>query len=313
MNGINIERVSHLYYNYLAYGCNLVSDIPFLQLNPGNDPSLDTISIRRCEQLPEEPADAHACGPVGRIAPGYFSLRIADLLSFTASNGNTLFYRPENDDDPTSIQLFLLGTGLGAVLMQRKFLVLHGNSIEINGSCIVCVGPSGAGKSTTAAGLMKRGYRVLSDDVCAIDAQGRVVPGMPHIKLWQEAAEHLQVNTDEFSRVRPEMEKFRMPMGDAFCADAISVKTIYVLTTDNCDKITAETISGREMFQALKNNTYRLGLIDGLGLGPLHFQQLAALSKQVQVRVLKRPNVGFELDRLLDFIVADVAAANGQL
>ena len=42
-----------------------------------------------------------------------------------------------------------------------------------------------------AASLAKRGYSILADDVCAINADGEILPSFPQIKLWADAAKQL--------------------------------------------------------------------------------------------------------------------------
>lgn len=300
-------------YCYRAYGLNIVSDIPLLQLSPGSDPDLDTITIKRCDVLPSPPEDAAQIGPFAWAAPNYLSLSIDLTLDLVALSGDTLLYRPFDAESLASLQVFLLGSGLGAVLIQRDYLVLHGNSIEIDGTCILCVGPSGVGKSTTAAGLMHRGFRIISDDVCAVNGQGHIIPGIPHIKLWQEAADSLEVQTAGLSRIRPELEKYRVPMGDAFCAEPIPVQKIYVLSPHNSDDFTVETLKGRDKFLALRANTYRRMFVDGMGLKGAHFQQLTTLSQQITVKRIRRPKTGFRLDELLDLLIADARHGDAPL
>ena len=295
-------------YTYRAYGCNLVSDIALVRLSPGTDPALDTITVGRRDDLPSPPENATQMGERAWAAPNYLSLDIEGVVHFVAMDGRHLFYRPYDGIDDVSVQLFLMGSGIGAVLMQRKFLVMHGNAVEFDGACVMCVGPSGVGKSTTAAGLMQRGHRVMSDDICAIDAEGRIVPGMPHIKLWQQAADGLGLSTAALDRVRPELQKFGLPLADAFCEDHVPIKRVYVLTPHASDEIICERLSAREQFKVLRENTYRLPFVTGMDLHRLHFQQIEALSRRTTVVRLMRPDRGFDLDRLLDALVADATA-----
>ncbi|MEP5152131.1 hypothetical protein [Planktotalea sp.] len=290
-------------YRYRAYGCNIVSDIPFENLTEGADPSRDTITIRRCDSLPDAPKDARAFGNFGMAGAQYLSLNIDGFVRFSALNGNTLLYCPHETATNGTLQVFLLGSGLGTILAQRDFLVLHGNAVEIDGCGMVCVGPSGAGKSTTAAGLMQRGFRVISDDVCAIDAQGQIVPGIPYFKLWQDAASGLNIETTGLSRVHPQLEKYRVAMADAFCADPVDVRMIFVLARSGSQDFTCETLTGHAKFTALRANTYRLEHVEGMGLAERHFQQLHRLSQRITVKRIGRPVSGFHLDQLLDFLL----------
>ena len=70
--------------------------------------------------------------------------------------------------DEDVIRLYILGTCMGAILMQRKILPLHGSAIEIDGKAYAIVGDSGAGKSTLASAFLKQGYQLVSDDVIAV-------------------------------------------------------------------------------------------------------------------------------------------------
>lgn len=303
-----MPSASAMPYTYRAYGCNLVSDIALVRLSPGADPAVDTITVSRRDDLPKTPDDATQMGLGAWAAPDYLSLDIEGVVHFVSVGGRQLFYRPYDGVDDVSVQLFLMGSGLGAVLMQRKFLVMHGNAVEFDGACVMCVGPSGVGKSTTAAGLMQRGHRVMSDDICAIDAEGRIVPGMPHIKLWQQAADGLGLSTQALERVRPEMQKFGLPLEDAFCEDHVPIKRIYVLTPHPSSDIVCEHLNAHEKFQVLRENTYRLPFVAGMGLHALHFQQIEALSRRTAVVRIKRPDHGFDLDRLLDALIANATA-----
>ena len=306
-NGASLKHpTSDLPYHYRAYGFNLASDVPLVRLTPGTDPALDTMIVQRCGDLPEQPENATQIGPFLWCAPDYLSLDIVDVVHLVASGGKTLHYRPYPGIDDISVQLFLMGSGLGALLMQRKLLVMHGNAVEIDGACVMCVGPSGVGKSTTAAGLLQRGYRIMSDDICAIDTQNRIVPGMPHIKLWQEAAEGLGIETHDLDRVRPEMEKFGLPLKSAFCDDRVAIKTIFLLSGHHSNDITIETLKTHEKFMALRDNTYRLPFVAGMNLSALHFQQLNMLAKDVTVKRIKRPIDGFQVGALLDVLLTDL-------
>lgn len=293
-------------YAYRAYGCNLASDIALSRLSPGTDPALDTITVARVEVLPQAPQDAKRHGAFLRAGPNYLELDIEGIVHFVALNGDRLLYRPYAGADPMSVQLFLTGSGLGAVLMQRKLLVMHGNAVQMAGACVMCVGPSGAGKSTTAAGLMQRGYRVLSDDVCAINGAGQIVPGMPHIKLWQDAADALSLSTQGLEPLGLDAQKFGLPLGAAFCADPLPVTRVYLLDPHASADVRLERVQAAEKFRLLRDNTYRFPFVAAMGLSAVHFRQLTELSESVSVTRIHRPQDGFHLDAVLDALIADV-------
>ena len=127
-------------YSCCAYGYNIVSDMPFVSLMTGADPALETITIHRCDTLPDAPSDARALDPFSVAGTNYLSLDIEMTVRFAALNGDTILYLPYDDVSATSFQVFLLVSGLGALLIQCDLFVLHGNAIELEGASMMCVG-----------------------------------------------------------------------------------------------------------------------------------------------------------------------------
>lgn len=59
----------------------------------------------------------------------------------------------------------------------HQYLIVHAASVEKSGHALVLPGPPGSGKSTLCAGLISRGWRLLSDELTLLDpATGCVVP-----------------------------------------------------------------------------------------------------------------------------------------
>jgi len=86
----------------------------------------------------------------------------------------------------------VVGPGLGILLHRRGMLVLHGAAIDVGGRAVVLLGEKGAGKSTTAAALIARGHRLLTDDLVALmpgASAPTILPGPKQMKLWPEAVE----------------------------------------------------------------------------------------------------------------------------
>lgn len=53
----------------------------------------------------------------------------------------------------------------------HRFLIIHGAVLERGGHAILLPAPSGSGKSTLCAGMMCRGWRLLSDEMILIDPE----------------------------------------------------------------------------------------------------------------------------------------------
>lgn len=72
----------------------------------------------------------------------------------------------------------------------HRYLVLHSAVLERTGRALLLQGPPGAGKSTLCAGLVSRGWRLLSDELALVDpATGQVHPLARPISLKNASIE----------------------------------------------------------------------------------------------------------------------------
>lgn len=60
----------------------------------------------------------------------------------------------------------------------HQYLVIHAAVIEKNGKGVVLPAPPGSGKSTLCAGLVMKGWRLLSDELALYDLQSGLIYGM---------------------------------------------------------------------------------------------------------------------------------------
>ena len=246
-------------------------------------------------------------GPYLWVSPQALWLQVPEVARFLVQDGKEIFIDPVPNIDEDSIRVFLLGSALGALLFQRGHLVLHGNGIQVDGKCLVCVGPSGAGKSTLAAAFRQRGYSLLADDVVPVDAQCRAIPGFPRIKLWQDTADKLGIETQSLRRIRPDMEKFNFPLTEQDPLEPLPIRWVYILGSHQQPTIESTLIKGMRRFQPLYRNTYRVRFLEGMALRPDHLKLCGQLASQIHLTRIIRPERGFELDQLVDYILADIA------
>ncbi|MCB9675399.1 MAG: hypothetical protein H6737_09810 [Alphaproteobacteria bacterium] len=108
--------------------------------------------------------------------------------------------------DASIARLLVLGPGLAGVLANRV-PVIHGTTLRTAVGDVVLVGPSGMGKSSFSAAWIRRGARLVADDIAALD--GRCVrPGPPRLKLWEDGIAALGLDGAARARIHPEHAKF---------------------------------------------------------------------------------------------------------
>jgi hypothetical protein len=300
--------MSHL-FRYLAYGLQIDSDIELPELGGHHDRSGEAdLTIRRGEVARFGTEGGGRRGRVRWIDPQHFWLHVNRVAHYLVSEGRNIVVMAEPEAEPSEVRAYLLGSVCGAMLLQRGFLVLHGNAIRLGDGCLVCVGDSGAGKSTLAAGFLKRGFQVLADDVVAVDAAGCAIPGFPRIKLWQDAADILGLSTAGRARVFPGMDKFNIPIESFDPGALLPIRWVYQLTSDEVEDIRIEPITGLRRFRLLRDNTYRNEYLDGIEMLSGHLSQCSRLAGQIHLAKVVRPSTGFSLDRLIDRLIEDTAS-----
>lgn len=302
-------------HSYTLYDLTVVSELelpaqplPTTEAGAGVGAGAVDVDIRFGDIGDEVFAACRQIGPFVFTAPGRMVMQVPDIANYWVEGGARIVIEPAPDSDQDSIRTFLLGSAFGALLMQRGLTVLHGNAINVDGEVLICVGESGAGKSTLAACMERRGYPVLSDDVAALDEDLNVLPGLPHIKLWQDAADTFGVDTDGLPLVRPLLEKFLTPMINPLRTPA-PAGHIYALHLHGHGHIAMRPLLGLERFRMLSKQIYRPKMLHGMGLSQQHLKHSARLVDRVHMVQVERPDGGQSAEALADAILADMRAA----
>jgi hypothetical protein len=235
--------------------------------------------------------------PFLQMARGDLRLSIDDIGCFRITAGERIaWHRQHSGVSDQDISTFLLGSAVGALLIQRGIFVLHGNALEKDGKAIVCMGHSGAGKSTLAYALMQQGWRLLADDLVAVSPDGLVLPGIPRIKLWHDAAKAFGLDPDRLPPIRQGMNKYLL-MGDALqrAPQSAPLRAMYLIHQQRPD--TADPDAGqisritsqKTAALRLRNQAFRPRFVRGLGQEGPNFMALAMLQQRVPLATLPLP------------------------
>lgn len=223
-------------------------------------------------------------------------LEINGIAKFRILDGKEIFWIRDNAFvDDKDIKIFLLGTVMGCILMQRNFFLLHGNVLEKNNRAIICLGNSGAGKSTSAYFLMKNGWKVLSDDIAAINQEGKIFPGIPRIKLWKDAIDEFNIDKTNLQTIRRGHKKYLLDHSLINTSNKIcQLKDIYILnrtlsTYSQEEPILENITSQKSKTLLIRNHIYRKRLIRALNKEKDYFIFIAYIQKQIKLNFLNIP------------------------
>jgi len=299
------KGVNNIIYCYSAFGIRIDSEIMLPELSTVTGGAAD-VRIRYGD-APDKIEFPQEEGYCYQAASGTFLFRVDGVASYYITNGDQIIVRPYSQNNFRVVRLYLLGTAMGVLLMQRGLLPIHGSTVVINGCGVIFTGVSGAGKSTMAAALHKKGYSLLADDVSAVkyDQNGVfwVQPGYPQQKLWQASASMVGIDTIALDRICEDKDKYAVPVAVGFRRLPIQIAAVYEIAVKPCADVSIVPLKGITKLATIMGNIYRGEFVNGLGMKVIHFKQCANLVKQVQAFRLTRPESVISLDRQVEILL----------
>jgi hypothetical protein len=218
---------------YNAFGLHIRSQVPLPELTPAS--SLDQPDIEILLGSTGRALPTRAQGVVFDLfgKDGHY-LAWPDVAAFKISNSDQIIVEPYADVPLAHLPFPLLGPILGLVLHLRGLVVLHASAIEINGRSAIFVGDKMAGKSTTAAAFLREGYRLLTDDLLAIDISASdgpvILPAYGQLKLSDEASQAIALPiATKLPLAYSEFTKRQHRLSNDFSHEPICLDKLYVL------------------------------------------------------------------------------------
>jgi hypothetical protein len=294
---------------YHIFGLNIQSAVPLPSSPVHYEQKFECDVLIDYGTVPEELMDFQFKGAWYQASSRGFLLRIDGVARYYIQDGCRITVMPEEGADEDDVLLFLMGSAMGALLHQRNVLVLHAGAIVVNGKSLIFLGPSGIGKSTLTAGLYKRGYPFLADDVCAITSINGipvVIPGFPRLKLWTDTLTKLKTERKGLKSIRgPQgFEKYFLPVDNAY-DKPVPLRGGYGIQTAEVKGIEIRPLKGAEKINLLIANTYRLEFLKGQGGTASHFHHCAEIGSKIAVYQITRPYDAFLLEELMDLLEAN--------
>jgi hypothetical protein len=298
---VNIEERK---YSYKAFGLNLQSDYILDGLLPSDGPIDVYIVEGKVPVVFTGPAGSNAYWAEGKEK---FAFRVSGMGSFMISYGTEIIVEKGESSDAAAYTLFILGTCMGALLLQRGLVPIHGSALSLKDKEIIITGHSGAGKSTLTAALNKKGYSFLADDIAALHVEENgepwIMPAFPKQKLWRDTAIHLYGSIDSLERIPGIRDKFHVPMASQFITTKRKLRALFEISIHSHDQVELAEVKGSEKLSIILRNTYRFEMIDVKGISAQHFQQCSQIAAHISVFTIKRPETGYSVEEQIDAIL----------
>ena len=292
-------------YFYQLFGFTIASEIECPELPQSPNVSAPDVHFKR-DQLSEDIADRVKVYPRSFLRPqigsGVFQFELPGIARYRVEAGSTIRVSPFQGSTETDIRPYLLGTAMGALLLQRRLLPLHVCAIAFDGQAHAFCGQSGAGKSTLALAFLRQGVRLLCDDVgLAVpqnDGQVRFYPGFPRVKLWRDTLGHFNIDEAPLARDVSRANKFHMNIEASFSTRPLPLAGLYALEKGPPDAPPRfEALDRHRAIGLLIEHTYRTELVMDVGDPHIHLRQCAEVARSVPAFSCYRPWDLDEADR----------------
>ena len=278
---------------YWLYGVGLKSDFTF-PYAASKRPGIAEIRLRKWNDafhsaLPFPPAPTFF--QHSHQLDGTTHLRWPGLFEFViGANGKEIHARQIGRSTLESFHTYLLGQVVSFALLKQRIEQLHATVVTFDGRALALTGDCGRGKSTLAAALLKRGGKLLVDDMLVLKSNGKdllAMPGPPRLKLLPDSAKRVGMSSRNALQMNPLVEKKIFPIRKAE-ADPVPLHGMYVLAAPHprTTRTTMRRCSPAEACAQVIAAAYNLDM-ELPGRAASQFQWAASIANGVEVSMLR--------------------------
>jgi hypothetical protein len=292
---------------YLIGGITLISEIalPELPLIQQQSATPHPVQVRLGAVANHLPG-AVELDPDCFATPAQYLLNIPGIARYLVTAGCEIVVDPDDSAPALDVRGYLLGSIFVVLCQQRGLLPLHASAVAGKSGVVAFLANSGQGKSTIAAHLARRGFRVLADDVCLIDAtqpgSSMVIPTAPWLKLWRTSLENLGTKAEGLDRVFTDDDKYRLPLVPVLTPEPILRLVFLEGNAIPSASIKIEEVPRVQAIPLLMNLTHHSYLLDATSQQEENFLRCGRVLSQARAYRLIRPWGLMHLESTVDVL-----------
>jgi hypothetical protein len=292
---------------YLIGGITLISEIalPELPLIQQQSATPHPVQVRLGAVANHLPG-AVELDPDCFATPAQYLLNIPGVARYLVTAGCEIVVDPDDAAPALDVRGYLLGSIFVVLCQQRGLLPLHASAVAGKSGVVAFLANSGQGKSTIAAHLARRGFRVLADDVCLIDAtqpgSSMVIPTAPWLKLWRTSLENLGRKAEGLDRVFTDDDKYRLPLAPVLTPEPILRLVFLEGNAIASASIEIEEVPRVQAIPLLMNLTHHSYLLDATSQQEENFLRCGRVLSQARAYRLIRPWGLMHLESTVDVL-----------
>lgn len=293
-------------YYYRIYGLNIKSDIrcdELMTLTEGYQAIID-VEVK-LGTVSQEIMQKSQEGLLSDFMDQDIWFQVPKLAIYWIRNGREIIIQTQGNVDLDQVKLFVLGSSLGMIMLQRNQLAIHGGTVVLDNKGLLITGERGAGKSTLTSALREKGYLLVADDVSALDVSNSLIhPAYPQQKVCEDIMDNLGYDKTHYKSLRMDSKiKYLIPTRHQFKSDSVPLKAIVELVCeDEASSLHVQELKGSEKLMTIYRNIYRIEMKIRLGVTPNFFKQCIELSQNTPVYRISRPNNIWSVDEQIRWI-----------
>lgn len=291
---------------YIAGGIIIETDIDFPELLEVDG---DADVCVEYGHVPEILANATTSLPFFSCSEKDVLFKIDDIARYYIQDYSKVFISLLDPERKYDAEKYILTLVLGVLSLKKGFFPLHGGGVIYNGEAYLFTGRSGAGKSTTTMGLLQRGFMAVGDDISNLflkDGRTYVHPCFPRFKLWEDSLKLLQLEGNGEYKLRSNIDKFLVPVGNHLSSVPVPVKRIYLLCHSKDETYKFREVDGIERFQKIRENIYKPWLVKVFDLVNQHFLLTTQLANNIECKEFHRPFDKDNINKMYDLLIEDI-------
>lgn len=294
-------------YLYNVYGLNIESEIMIPELTILDPNYKDNIDVKIIfDFMNEDIKQKIDKKEIADYNSDEVWFHINNVGTYLIQNGDTVTIELCENPDLNILKVYILGSVLGIILLQRNTVAIHGGSIVINNKGCIFTGDKGAGKSTLTTALRQRGYDFVSDDVGAIELSDipMINPGFGYQKLCEDAMTKLGYDSSKFTPFRSDMNiKYIVPALDNFVKEKVPFKALFEIEQGDTQKVEVVEVTGNEKLQKIIKNVFRIEVLMYSGGVPAdYFKKCIEIAKHIKFYKITRPKNQFTINEQIEII-----------
>lgn len=291
-------------FHYTCHGIRFSSTFPCPELRETDEHPSPDVRISEGD-TPEHLEGAARTAARFAVAPGQLLLQVDGVARYWVRDGKEIVMQRHPNAHADDARLFLYGTAFGAVILQQGRVPLHATTVVKDGRAVAFAGPSGAGKSTLAYTLMDRGWKLVCDDVTALEPRvGKLFaqPGFASVKLWRDVLEASETDCSTLAPIRAQIDKYRWEARARFHAEAAPLHAMIGLFRHNEPTLDVRPLRGAEKFVFLARQTYRRQMIKDMAASDRIFGVWAEALREISFWTIRRPRAPMDPRPLADAV-----------